>query len=77
MKDEEKILTLADALPNEIERVTALLDDFKNLRGQPNIIVEPQIMIMTHSINAAVRACASGDCVEMLKCYEDLKGYEH
>ena len=68
--------TLADALPKEITRVRKLQDEFKALRGLENTIVEPQIMIMEHEIQAAINALASGDVVEMIRCHKALKEYE-
>ena len=68
--------SLAEALPEEINRVRELQDEFKQLRGKPNVIVEPQIMVMEHEIQAAMTAMAQGDVVEMLRWYETLKEYE-
>lgn len=68
--------SLAEALPAEINRVRALQDEFKALRGQPNTIVEPQIAIMEASLQNAITVSASGDVVAMLRAYEDLQGYK-
>ena len=68
--------SLAEALPAEIKRVRGLQDQYKELRGMPNVIVEPQIMMMEHAIDRAIEASASGDVVAMLRAYEDLKEYE-
>ncbi len=68
--------SLATALPDEIKRVRQVQDEFKSLRGEPNVIVEPQIMMMEAAIDAAVSAAASGDVIAMLAAYEDLKGWE-
>lgn len=67
---------LAEALPQEIARVREIQDMYKSMRGMPNIIVEPQIMMMESEIQSAIKACAEGDVIEMLQCYESLKGYE-
>lgn len=67
---------LAEALPKEINRVREIQDMYKSMRGMPNIIVEPQIMMMEQEIQSAIKASAEGDVIEMLKCYESLKGYE-
>lgn len=69
-------MNLAEALPKEIERVRELQDEFKELRKFPNVIVEPQIAMMERSINNAIKVSASGDCIEMLKAFKDLEGYE-
>ncbi|CAN5572008.1 hypothetical protein BH10PSE14_BH10PSE14_06170 [soil metagenome] len=68
--------SLAEALPAEINRVRAVQDTYKELRGMPNVIVEPQIAMMEASIQAGINANASGDVVAMLRAFEDLKGWE-
>lgn len=68
--------SLAVSLPKEIDRVRKLQDEFKSLRGIPNVIVEPQIAIMEAEISEAIQASAVGDVVRMLRAYETLKGYE-
>lgn len=68
--------TLADDLPQEITRVRNIQDTFKELRRMPNVIVEPQIMMMEHDIQAAIKASVSGDVVEMLRCHAALKTWE-
>lgn len=68
--------SLAEALPAEINRVREIQDQFKELRGMPNVIVEPQIAMMEADIQWAVSASASGDVVEMLRAHEALKGWE-
>lgn len=68
--------TLADALPREITRVRETQDHYKAMRGRPNLIVEPAIMMMEAEIQAAIRACAAGDVVEMLRSLKTLREYE-
>jgi hypothetical protein len=68
--------SLATELPNEINRVRQLQDEFKSLRGMKNIIVEPQIAMMEADISAAIRASSAGDVIAMLRAYERLKEYE-
>jgi hypothetical protein len=67
--------TLATALPNEINRVRELQDEYKSMRGMPNVMVEPAITMMENSIRDAIAATTGGDVVNMLRCYEDLKGF--
>ena len=67
--------SLATQLPNEINRVRRIQDDFKELRSLPNVIVEPQIAMMEASIQKAIEASVAGDVVAMLQAYEDLKGW--
>lgn len=67
-------MTLAEALPREMTRVRdEVLPQFIALRGMPNVIVEPQIMMMRADLDAAARALAEGDVVEMLRVYQSLK----
>ncbi len=68
--------SLATELPNEINRVRKLQDEFKSLRGMSNVIVEPQIAMMEGAIQQAIMASSSGDVIAMLRAYENLKGYE-
>lgn len=68
--------SLAEALPKEIDRVRGIQDQFKLLRRMPNVIVELQIAMMEASIQAAIKAAAEGDVVEMLRSHEDLKSWE-
>lgn len=67
--------SLAIELPNEINRVRAVQDEFKALRALPNVIVEPQIAMMEHDIQAAINASAAGDVISMLRSYEALKAW--
>lgn len=72
----EDPVTLADALPREMARVRdEILPQYISLRGMPNVIVEPQIMMMRADLDEAARAMAHGDVVAMLRSYESLKGY--
>lgn len=68
--------SLADALPREIERVRHIQDLYKELRWQPNVIVEPQIAMMEYQIADAIKACAEGDVVSMLHWYNQLKDWQ-
>lgn len=68
--------SLAEALPAEINRVRRVQDEYKSLRTMPNVIVEPQIAMMEHAIQAGISASASGDVIAMIQAYEDLKGWE-
>lgn len=68
--------SLAKQLPREIERVIEVRRQFEELRSMPNVIVEPQIAMMSGSITRAIQASAAGDVIEMLRAYEELKGWE-
>jgi hypothetical protein len=67
--------SLAQALPAEINRVRALQDEYRQLLGMPGVIVEPTIAFMDASITRGVNALAGDDVVEMLRAFEDLKGW--
>ena len=69
-------MTLAKALPEKINRVREIQDEFKALRNTPGVMVEPQIQIMEHEIQAAIAAISGGDVVAMMRSYETLKAYE-
>lgn len=70
----EEIVTLGEALPREMARVRdEVLPMYLQLRGMPNVIVEPQIMMMRADLDAAAKALAEGDVVEMLRVYQSLK----
>lgn len=68
--------SLATELPNQINRVRALQDEYKALRSMPNVIVEPQIAMMEGAIQAAVCAASGGDVIAMIRAFESLKGFE-
>lgn len=68
--------TLAEALPEQINRVRAIQNEFKALRGLRNVIVEPQIAMMERDLQAAIAASAAGDVVAMLRSHEALKGWQ-
>jgi hypothetical protein len=63
--------TLADALPREIERVQELITIYESV---PMGFLAASMM--RQSIKQAHAAMMAGDVVAMLRCHEDLKGYE-
>lgn len=62
--------SIGDALPREIERVQELLPFYDAI---PTGIFASTMM--RNSIKAAHAAMVNSDIVDMLRCYEDLKGY--
>jgi len=66
--------SLAEALPKEQARVRELIVMYRDpaLNGAGNLAAA----MMEQSLAAADRAIVSGDVVSMIRCYEDLKGYE-
>lgn len=67
--------SLAEALPDEIKRVQVVRSHYEELRNLPNVIVGPQIAMMTADIDEGVASLASGDVVRMIRAYEALKGW--
>ena len=69
--------TLADALPREIARVSAKRDRWRDMvKDHPEMLgLVLSIAIMQAEIDAAVRACANGDIIEMFGALESLRGY--
>lgn len=66
--------SLAEAFPKEQARVRELIVMYRDpvLNGAGNFAAA----MMEQSLAAADRAIMSGDVVAMIRCYEDLKGYE-
>lgn len=62
---------LMDGILDEIERVTAIRSEYQHpsLNGTGMMAAG----LMTFNINAAKKAISSGDVVEMLRQYEELK----
>ena len=69
-----KSLSLAEALPKEQARVREIIIEYRDpsLKGAGNIAAA----MMEQSLARADKAIMEGDVVEMMRCYEDLKGYE-
>lgn len=68
--------SVGEALPREMTRVrTKVLPSYYAvLPHAPTAQIT--IDIMNASLDRAQAALASGDVVEIIDCYEDLKGYE-
>jgi len=65
--------TLGDALPKEIARVRdEVLPEYLRI-GRPGILAAT---MMQQSLDAASKAMIEGDVIAMLRCFEELKGYE-
>jgi len=62
--------TLGDALPREIARVTKLIELYATI---PTGVFA--IAMMRQSLAHASKAMIEGDLVEMIRAYEDLKGF--
>ena len=66
-----EIKTLADALPDEITRVTDLIPLYVSV-GPVGMFA---LTMMRASLDRATRALASGDVLAMMECLVDLQGY--
>lgn len=65
--------TLGEALPKLMTKVRdEILPEYLAI-GPSGMLA---VTMMRHSLDAAQKAMISGDVVEMLKCYEDLKEYK-
>lgn len=70
--------TVADALPREIARVSAKRDRWRGMaKEHPELGpgMGLTIAIMQAEIDLAIRACATGDVIEMMAALETLRGY--
>lgn len=69
--------TLADALPAEIKRVTAIKERWQELAREHDMGPGMQlyINIMQAEIDRGVQALASGDVVAMLAAHQALADY--
>lgn len=64
--------TLADALPEEMERVRELIPSYEAI-GPAGAFA---LMMIKGSLKAAEVASAHGDTVAMLRALQDLQGYK-
>lgn len=67
--------TLADALPEEIDRIRAIKEF---IQAGSTAEIEPAdngevIQILEREISNAIRIAASGDVVDMVRCFQRLK----
>lgn len=70
-------MNLAEGLAREIMRVTVIRAEYESLRGKPQIIVEPQIAMMTASLENACKQAGMPEGIEgMMAAMQDLKEYE-
>lgn len=66
---------ITEQLAMEIERVILLREQYKALKGVPQVNPGPAIVMMTASINNGFRALASGEATDIFTAINDLKGY--
>lgn len=68
----EDKMVAAEQLSREVSRVLLLRNDYEQLRGMKTVIVEPQIAMMTASLERAM--LASDDAARLLSIQE-LEGF--
>jgi hypothetical protein len=71
-------MSLAEALPQEIARVSAKRDRWRDMmKEHPSLApgMSLTVAIMQVEIDQAVKACVSGDVLEMMAAYQSLKDY--
>jgi len=69
----DKIDTLGDALPREIARVRdEVLPEYESC-GPPGIFAAT---LMRMALDRASKAMIEGDIVEMVRVYDELKGFK-
>ncbi len=69
---------LAEALPEEIKRISAKRErwlGYQREMGPAGVGMGATIALMQLDIDRAVKACAAGDVVEMLAAHATLKEY--
>ena len=64
--------SLGEQLPKEMTRVRDEVMPAYIEIGAPGALA---LMMMRQSLDAAQKAMAEGDVIEMIRAYEDLKGY--
>ena len=72
MPEPERIETLGDALPKEMERVRKLMKNYEAIGPAGTFACA----MMKHDLDTAQRAISEGDTVAMLRVYQSLKGFE-
>ena len=66
-------MNLAEALPIEQARVRKLIEIYKEHCGNSGVFA---VALMQNALNAAEKASAAGDTIEMLACYQELQSFK-
>lgn len=64
--------TVGEDILNQIDRVIRIQEEDKRLEGGAGLLAAAMMQV---SIDNAKRSVSTGDIIEVLKAYEDLKGY--
>jgi hypothetical protein len=65
--------SLGEELPKEQQRVRELVKLYTGLPGNAGV---PAAMLMEQVLTETEQAVMNGDVVKMLKCYEQLQGFQ-
>lgn len=65
----------AEKLASEIERVSAIRQEYMSMRGRPQVNVEPAIAMMTAAIDQGIAAASSNDALRVMAALRELKGF--
>lgn len=68
-------MSLPEKLAREIHRATKLRAQYVSLREMPQVNVEPLIVMIDASLEAAMQASGSNDIAAQIRAVEDLEGY--
>jgi hypothetical protein len=70
-------MNLAEGLAREIRRVAVLRCHYEEVgRADKRVVVAPAILMMNVALERACQAAGSDDVIEVMRAYEDLKGFE-
>jgi hypothetical protein len=71
--------SLGEALPREMARVREMLVDYTKMTGDHPALARgmgPLMFMMRRALDEAARVMAEGDVVGMVRCHQELKGFE-
>ena len=68
--------TLADGLQEELSRCRELLVQYAEVSKMPGVFTGFAVAHIKADIERTEKAILAGDVVEMMRCYEALKGKE-
>lgn len=78
--EQERAMTVGEDFPREQARCRKLLEEYRRFGNTPGISVSPTVAMDFANIKAVLQradqAMASGDVVEILRSYEEMRGCE-
>ena len=69
------MMSMMRKLMEELERVVILREQYRSLKGQPNVDIQPAERLMTHSIELAKASAETGDPGQILLAINSLEGW--